>query len=135
MIRRNAPPRREPKVISYTPGPRTPAPSAGLLSMLDDLPQTPEPARPAPTAAQRQHMDRVASLGCLLCKMPAQLHHIREGQGMSQRASNWLVVPLCPEHHQGRDGLHGLGVRGFERRHRLSELDLLASTIALLANS
>ena len=24
-----------------------------------------------------------------------------------QRASNFLTVPLCPEHHQGSTGLHG----------------------------
>jgi hypothetical protein len=83
----------------------------------------------------KAHMDRVASMGCILCKhlnlgaTPAQIHHIREGQGMSQRASNFLVVPLCPEHHQGNSGVHGLGERGFYTRYKLSELDLLAMTI------
>ena len=48
---------------------------------------------------------------------------------MSQRASNFLVVPLCPEHHTGNSGLHGLGERGFYTRYKLSELDLLAMTI------
>jgi hypothetical protein len=85
------------------------------------------------TAAERAHMGRVAGLGCLLCGMPAEVHHIREGQGMAQRASNWLTVPLCPEHHRGMSGLHGLGERGFERRYRLSELDLLAMTSERLA--
>lgn len=78
-------------------------------------------------------MGRVAALGCLLCGMPAEVHHIREGQGMAQRASNWLTVPLCPEHHRGSEGLHGLGERGFERRHRMGELDLLAETISKLS--
>lgn len=85
------------------------------------------------TVAEAAHMDRVAALGCLLCGAPAEVHHIREGQGMAQRASNWLTVPLCPEHHRGASGLHGLGERGFERRHRLGELDLLAQTIERLA--
>ena len=86
-----------------------------------------------------RHKSRVAELGCILCRhlgygeTPAALHHIREGQGMAQRASDWLVVPLCPEHHQGQSGLHGLGTRGFEARYRLSELDLLAATIEALA--
>ena len=85
--------------------------------------------------SQKEHLNQVASLGCLLCKhlslgnSPAQIHHIREGQGMSQRASNFLVVPLCPEHHTGNSGLHGLGERGFYTRYKLSELDLLAMTI------
>lgn len=89
--------------------------------------------------ADKEHMNRVASMGCILCKhldlgeTPAQLHHIREGQGMSQRASNFLVVPLCPEHHQGNSGVHGLGERGFYTRYKLSELDLLAMTLEALS--
>jgi hypothetical protein len=64
---------------------------------------------------------------------PAQLHHLREGQGMSQRAADTLVIPLCPEHHQGKNGLHGLGTREFERRYKTTELDLLAETIEAIA--
>lgn len=84
-------------------------------------------------------MGRVAGLGCILCRelgygqTPAEVHHIRDGQGAAQRASDYLTVPLCPEHHRGNAGLHGLGVRGFEARYRLSELDLLALTIEALA--
>ena len=84
------------------------------------------------------HMGRVAALGCILCRhlgngaTPAEVHHIRDGQGAAQRASDWLTVPLCPEHHRGESGLHGLGRRGFERRYRLNELDLLAGTIEAL---
>jgi len=87
------------------------------------------------TKAEKAHMDRVARLGCILCRhlgygeTPAELHHVREGQGMGQRASNFLVVSLCPEHHRGQNGLHGLGTRGFEARYKLNELDLLAMTI------
>jgi hypothetical protein len=92
------------------------------------------------TKAESHHIHAVASLGCILCRhlgqgeTPAAVHHLREGQGMSQRASNWLTIPLCPEHHQGGSGLHGLGTRAFEARYRLSELDLLAMTIEALAN-
>jgi len=85
--------------------------------------------------AEKHYMSGVASLGCILCRhlghegTPAELHHVREGQGMSQRASNFLVVPLCPEHHRGASGLHGLGTRGFQTRYKLDEMDLLAMTI------
>lgn len=87
----------------------------------------------------KKHKGRVAAIGCILCRhlgygeTPASLHHIREGQGMAQRASDYLVIPLCREHHQGDTGFHGLGEREFERRYRLTELDLLAETIAILA--
>ena len=81
-------------------------------------------------------MGRVADLGCIVCKLlfsrfePAEVHHIREGQGMAQRASNWLIVPLCPDCHRGYQGLHG--DRSLMRIAKLEELDLLALTIEAL---
>ncbi len=80
--------------------------------------------------AERRYMDSVASLGCLICRCPAELHHIKEGKGIGQRASNFLVIPLCPEHHRtGGLGVayHG-GPRSFEKLYG-SELDLLAQTM------
>jgi hypothetical protein len=92
------------------------------------------------SAAEKKYMDSVASIGCVLCRhLGAQqrsqtsLHHIKEGQGLSQRAEHWLTVPLCYDHHQGQNGLHGLGTKGFYTRYRLDELDLLAFTIEWLA--
>jgi hypothetical protein len=90
------------------------------------------------TVRERAHKSRVAELGCAVCRRlglgetPAELHHVREGQGMSQRASDFLVIPLCPSHHRGSEGLHGLGTRGFERRYGVDELGLLAETIEAL---
>lgn len=88
--------------------------------------------------ASKRHMGRVAGLGCILCRRlglgetPAQVHHIREGQGAAQRADDFLAIPLCWEHHQGGTGLHGLGVKRFERMYKVTELDLLADTLRLL---
>jgi len=79
-------------------------------------------------------MDRVAKLPCVVCgAVPVELHHVREGQGAAQRAQHTLVLPLCPEHHRGASGLHGLGKRGFYARYRRDELDLLAMTLEALA--
>lgn len=56
-------------------------------------------------------MGDVASLGCIACRLhgygetPAEVHHIRNGQGMSQRADNKKTIPLCPPHHRGTAGL------------------------------
>lgn len=75
---------------------------------------------------------KIAALGCILCRhlelgeTPANLHHIREGQGLSQRASDWLIIPLCCEHHQGKTGIHG---GEFYRYWKMGELDLLALTL------
>lgn len=87
------------------------------------------------TKAEREYMDRAASLGCYLCQVigygptPAQLHHVREGQGMAQRASNFLVIPLCDAHHANYspDGIHG-GRRAWKLAH-VDEMDGLAWTI------
>lgn len=84
------------------------------------------------TRAEREHMARVASLPCACCgQYGVQVHHIRDGQGMSQRASNFLTTPLCPECHTGQYGVHGDKSR--MRARKQSELDWLADTIEKLA--
>ena len=83
------------------------------------------------TKSERKHMGRVAELPCSCCGAHGvQVHHIRDGQGMAQRASNWLTVPLCPECHTGPRGLHG--DKSIMRTLKLDELDLLANTIQRL---
>ena len=48
-----------------------------------------------------------AGLYCLqnlnLGETPAEIHHIRTGQGAGQRADNFKVIPLCPIHHREAD--------------------------------
>jgi len=88
--------------------------------------------------AERKHLSAVADLGCILClhlgygATPAEIHHLRHGMGMGQRNSNYNVVPLCPEHHRGATGFHGLGRRAFERMYGLTELELLVMASGLL---
>lgn len=93
------------------------------------------------TAAEKRHMGRVAGLCCVVCRnidlgmSPAQIHHIRAGQGMSQRASNYLVIPLCPEHHKDGGAMVALhaGQKQWENLYG-SELELLAQTIGDLGD-
>ena len=81
--------------------------------------------------SNKDYLGRVAQLPCALCGcMPVQVHHIREGQGMSQRASDFLTVPLCPPCHTGPYGIHG--DRSMLKVYKTSELDLLAQTIRTL---
>jgi hypothetical protein len=78
-------------------------------------------------------MARVAALGCLVCRAPAEVHHITTGVGMGQRASHYDTIPLCPCHHrQGPVGvaIHS-GKRTWEQRHG-TELELLERTRELL---
>lgn len=80
------------------------------------------------TSSERAYMERVAGLCCACCGAHGvQVHHIREGQGMSQRASNFLTIPLCPPCHTGPLGVHGN--KAMMRIQKLSELDMLAWTI------
>lgn len=64
------------------------------------------------TKAEREHLSRVAELGCWACRKdgnygtPAEIHHIRDGMGMAQRASDFEAIPLCPSHH--RTGMGGV---------------------------
>jgi len=85
---------------------------------------------------EKEWMNAVAELGCGMCRRmgygetPAQLHHPREGVGMAQRQSNWLVIPLCPAHHTGSKGWHG--TRDDFKRHGVDELDILSDTLEML---
>lgn len=85
------------------------------------------------TAAEKRYVNAVAMLGCILCRelhrpgSPAEVHHIRTGQGAQQRASNWLIVPLCPVCHRGQHGIHG--DRQLLRQAKVTEIDLLGMTI------
>lgn len=84
------------------------------------------------TAASMRYMGRVKELPCFICGAPgpSAAHHIRTGQGGSQRASDYLTIPLCWEHHQGKTGIHG--DRSAWRLRKLEELDGVADTIRRL---
>lgn len=67
-----------------------------------------------PTAAEKKHMDKVAQMPCMACGAhPVELHHPRRGMGMSQRASHFDVLPLCPAHH--RTGGHGVALHAGQK--------------------
>lgn len=61
-------------------------------------------------------MGLIASMPCVVCAriggagMPVEVHHVAEGSGLR---SEWATVPLCPEHHRGKSGLHGMGTKAF----------------------
>ena len=83
-------------------------------------------------------MGIVASLGCAICRRlgygetPATAHHIRTGKGTGVRADDDETIPLCPEHHQGNTGIHGMGRKAFEAFYGVTELELLDETRALV---
>ena len=89
-------------------------------------------SKKAKTQQAKDYHGYVSELGCIVpgCTDPANIHHIREGCGMSQRASDYLVIPLCKDHHQGSLSIHG-SKRQFENLFG-DELSLLAETIRRL---
>lgn len=81
------------------------------------------------TKDEKIAFDKIARLGCILCSevlgfagSPAELHHIRRFGG---KRSSSPVIPLCPEHHRGNSGVHGLGAKGFERKWGVTQEGLL----------
>ena len=72
---------------------------------------------------------RVRGIGCVVClhligeRTPASIHHV---ESIRDALSEYAIVPLCHEHHQGKTGVHGLSRRGFEAKYKLTEIDLLA---------
>lgn len=88
----------------------------------------------------KKHLDRVAALNCIVClneglgPTPAQIHHIRTGYGVSQRAPDDETLPLCISHHQysaeGEIAYHDRP-KEFERRYG-TELELLEQVRRML---
>ena len=75
------------------------------------------------TVAEQRHADRVADLGCWVCRVhlgvftKCEIHHIKSGVvGIGRRSK--LIIGLCPIHH--RLGGHGValhaGVKTWEAR-------------------
>ena len=87
------------------------------------------------TKDERKYFDKLARLGCSLCRhleygeSPAEIHHIRRLGGKRSLAE---VIPLCPEHHRGNTGIHGLGRKGFFNKYGIDEDYLLDKTKELV---
>lgn len=91
------------------------------------------------TKAEKEHMARVAALGCLCCladgygQTPAHLtgiHHVRRN---TERRNNSRVLPLCGAHHQ--TGGHGVAVHAGEETWEArygSQEDLLVEVWMML---
>ena len=84
------------------------------------------------TKDEKKYLSKVADLGCIICHRlgytgtPAEIHHIRGiNLGMGVRNSHYQTLPLCPMHHRGNDGYHGMGRKAFERKYQTNESELL----------
>lgn len=90
------------------------------------------------TNEEQRYLGLVARLGCAICRRlgfpdtPAEVHHRRTGTGAGRRASHYNVIPLCPFHHRGDDGIHGMGRRAWEAGFGVTELELIEETALLV---
>jgi len=88
------------------------------------------------TKAEKMHKAALVELGCMVCRQefgitdsPVQLHHLRTG-GWG-KGDYTTLIPLCPEHHSGKTGVHGMGTKAFERRYG-SQISFLQMAEGLL---
>ena len=82
-----------------------------------------------------EKITKFANLGCALCRhigyagTPAEIffakHLLSDKVPLDKR-----FLPLCPEHHRGKSGLHLLGRRKFEKRYECNVESLIMQTIS-----
>ena len=92
------------------------------------------------TRAETIHKNKLAALGCMVCRRlhgphdpgPVELHHLRTG-GWG-KGDYKTLIPLCPEHHRGATGVHGMGTKGFAKHYGFDQADLLTDALALLGD-
>lgn len=85
----------------------------------------------APNAEERAFRSLVAGVGCLVCGLPATIHHITSDGYKRIARSHQLIAPLCPIHHQKvfdpKDAapvsVEGLGHARFRDRHGIDLLN------------
>lgn len=92
---------------------------------------------------EQKYKDGLIELGCIVCRKlygitdsPVQLHHYRSG-GWG-RGDYRTLIPLCPEHHTGKTGIHGMGTKAFDRHYfprGFSQKDLLIQVQEMMSNS
>lgn len=85
----------------------------------------------------KEHKKLILSLGCIVenadCKGVIVGHHPRFSVGLAQKASDWLIIPMCCYHHLDGPFAHAIhnGLHLFELNYG-KEADLLAETIKRL---
>lgn len=81
-----------------------------------------------------QHLMTLRSMPCCLCGEmgPNEVHHVRQGQGLAQKASDYLAIPLCPDCHRGPKGRHG--DQSLFRLYKVTEMDLLGQVVEAIIN-
>lgn len=72
----------------------------------------------------KNHLEMVRSLPCLVCGSNSIAHHVRNGRnaGMGQKPDSRFCVPLCVSCHHD---LHQIGEDVFWRSHQINPFEEL----------
>ena len=67
------------------------------------------------------YLQWIRTLSCSVCRTTHAVEAAHTGpRGLSQKSSDWSVIPLCARHHRtGDDSYHKLGPRKFSEVHHL----------------
>jgi hypothetical protein len=84
--------------------------------------------KPKPTAAEAEHIAKVAEMNCIVCEAPGPSEVHEPEQGL------WFAsMPLCAACHRGPEGWHGTRLRW--KLRKVSELSAINETIKELKRS
>ncbi len=75
----------------------------------------------------------LSEMGCCICGGQAAIHHCighEFGSCMGRKAPDEMTIPLCHNHHQGKEGIHQIGRDTWQRIYG-KQSDLL-NTVNLL---
>lgn len=82
-----------------------------------------------PTQAQYARWEHIRALGCSVCGMAPEIHHIETMAGCKKNHDR--VIPLCAIHHRSSSqGLHGMGRKAWEDVYG-SEQEHLEKVVAI----
>lgn len=78
-----------------------------------------------PTKAEKKYWNKLCDLGCIACRTYlgkrndyVSIHHIN---GRTKPNCHKDVLPLCFEHHQGREGIHFMSRKVWEQKYGKQE--------------
>ena len=77
------------------------------------------------------YIERLHELPCVVCwkKLGVKTYGVHTHHaGEPEERNDWAQIPLCPEHHEGATGIHGLRRRPFYRFWKTNNNELLAWT-------
>lgn len=87
---------------------------------------------------EKEWQGKVRDIGCIVCLRklkvysPASIHHALTGGG--GRKDETKVLPLCPRHHVGKDGIHALGRKKWQSIYG-TEQELLDQVFNILQDT